>query len=137
MNTILFISTSILAFSGFFIAFYGLLSQSLIEAETKLGMQKGFNSYSNEGAEYFAKRYNKWRVGSFFLTNDALILGLILVASAIILNFIENSWWSSLIVLFIGYFLYLILAKIFSWKLQLISFILAICSLCYSTYLIT
>ena len=136
MNTILLISTTFLAFSGFFIAFYGVLSQSMIDTETKIGMQKGIDSFSDEGAEYFARRYEKWRAGSFFLTNNALILGLILAIIAVILNFLKNPWWSSLIVVIIGYFLYLTLAKIIGWKLQLVSFILAIISLCYSIYLI-
>lgn len=136
MNTILLISTTILAFSGFFIAFYGVLSQTMIETETKVGMHKGIDSFSDEGAEYFARRYEKWRAGSFFLTNNALILGLILAIAAFVVNCLENPWWSSFIVLIVGYFLYLTLAKMIGWKLQLTSFILAIFSLCYSVYLI-
>ncbi len=136
MNTILLITTTILTFSGFFIAFYGVLSQSMIDAETKIGMQKGIDSFSDEGAEYFARRYEKWRAGHFFLSNNALILGLLLVIIASVLNILKNPWWTSIVIIIVGYFLYLTLAKIIGWKLQIISFFLALFSLCYSIYLI-
>lgn len=136
MNAILLISTTFLAFSGFFIAFYGVLSQSMIEIETKIGIQKGIDSFSDEGAQYFATRYEKWGAGSFFLSNNALILGLTIVACALVVNFFDNPGWSSLIVLIGGYMLYRTLAQMIGGKLQLISLILAIFSLGSSVYLI-
>ena len=55
------LSTTILAFSGFCIGFYGALSQAMIETETKIGMQKGFDQFTDDGAEYLARKYEKWK----------------------------------------------------------------------------
>jgi len=134
MEFTLLLSTTILAFSGFCIAFYGALSQVMIETETKIGMQKGFDQFTDDGADYFARKYKKWKAGSFFMTKGALILGLLTVIASIILNSLNNSWWSSIIVAIIGYFLYLIISKIIGSRIQLISIIIMIFSTCLSIY---
>lgn len=136
MNTILLITTTILAFSGFIISFYGSLSQSMIERETKIGFEKGINSFTDQGDEYFARKYEKWKAGNFFLSNSAIYSGIVIVIIALILNLLKNPWWTTFIVLIIGYYLYLFFAKIIGWKIQLISFVLVIISFCYSLFLV-
>lgn len=136
MNIILLLTTTILAFSGFIISFYGTLSQAMIETETKIGIQKGIDDFSDEGVKYFAKRYEKWTAGSFFMSNSAIVSGIIIVVIALMLNFLKNPWWSTFIVLIVGYYLYLFVAKLLGSKVQLLSFILIIISLSYSIYLV-
>lgn len=135
MEFTLLLSTTILAFSGYCIAFYGALSQAMIETETKIGMQKGFDEFTDDGAEYFARKYEKWKAGSFFITKGALILGLLTVIASIILNSLNNPWWSSIIVAIIGYFLYLFVSKMIGFRIQSISIIVMILSICISFYL--
>ena len=136
MNSTLLLSTTILAFSGFCIALYGALSQAMIETETKIGMQKGSDQFNDDGAEYFAKKYEKWKAGSFFITKGALILGLLIVIASTILNSLDNPWWSSIIVAIIGYSLYLIISKMIGSRIHLISIILMIFSIFLSIYLV-
>ena len=136
MNTILLISTSLLAFAGFTFAFYGTLSQTMIDNITRIGMDKGIDSYSDEGAQYYARQYEKWKAGTFFISSKAITYGIIIVLIAIILNILGNSWWSSIIILIIGYILYLSTSKIIGWRVQFVSLLVFLLSLAYSIYLI-
>lgn len=135
MNNILLISTTLLAFSGFAIAFYGTMSRSMIEKETKKGMNKGIDSFTDEGSEYFARKYEKWKAGNFFNSDIAVIVGLLTVLASTIINYLKNPWWSSIITLIVGYIIYLIISKTVGWKVQFISLIILLLSLSYSIYL--
>ncbi|OXG04867.1 hypothetical protein BC749_105134 [Flavobacterium araucananum] len=134
MNYILLISTIILSFSGFAISLYGVLSQSMIDHETKIGLLKGYEFDSDEGEEYFAEKFEKWKAGNFFISKNAFISGLSIILLSLILNTIINPWWSSLIVLVVGYFTYLIISKIIGWQVQLLSFLTGIISLITTLY---
>lgn len=134
MDLLLLCSTTIISFVGFTMAFYGTFAQAMIDFETRLRIDKGIKQYSYEGDMYFAEKYKKWSAGGFFVSKSALIIGLIFVAISLIVNFLGNPWWSSLIVLVIGYFIYLQTAKIIGSKIQLISLFLGAVSLVFAIF---
>ena len=136
MNTILLISTSILAFTGFSFAFYGTLSQAMIDNITNKGIDKGISFDTDDGAKYYARRYKKWSAGSFFSSQKAITNGKLIVLVALIFNLVGNPWWSSLIVLLSGYILYFVIAKIIGWRIQLLSILFFLPALLYTAFLI-
>lgn len=59
MNTLLLIYCIVLSFSGFVIAFYGILAESQIDKITDDGIKKGINLNTEEGAKFYARKYEK------------------------------------------------------------------------------
>ncbi len=123
MNTLLLLSCILLSFSGFAIAFYGILANATIENIAVEGMNKGIDQETDEGAEYYAKRFDKWKAGTLFVSQGAFIIGLLISIIAAIISVLEHSWWTFLVVIFAGYIAYFILAKIIGWYIQILSII--------------
>ena len=129
IDNLFFIYCALLSFSGFIIAFYKVLSQEVIGLEVKIGMEKGFDFDTDDGNEYFAERIDKWKVGTLFNSKFAVLIGLIIVLAGASLNLIKNSWWTSLLLLFISYFLYLYITKLLKYRAQLVSILILFTSI--------
>jgi hypothetical protein len=123
-----FIYCAILSFSGFTIGFYGIMAKHRIELETKIGMNKGYNFDTDKGNAYFAERYENWKVGSYFDSQIAPLCGIVIALIGTGLNLINNSWWTSILLLIIAYLVYLVAIKIFNWKIQIVSILTLILS---------
>ncbi len=136
MNIYLLSSSFILCFSGFVIAFYGILAESMMELEHKIGVKRGIDLMTSEGAEYYAKKYDKWKAGRLFASSKSLYLGISIVIVSLILNNFSNSFLSTLFILVVSYYLYVVIAKSIGWKIQSISIIIGILSLLISIYLV-
>ncbi len=121
MEILLLLSCILLSFSGFVIAFYGVLANATIENIAVEGMDKGIDQETDDGAEYYANKFDKWKAGNFFVSKIAVVLGLLITIIAAIISLYDNPWWTFFIVLFVGYFAYLIIAKIIGWYIQIIS----------------
>lgn len=122
-DSLIFISTILFAFSGFTLALYGILAQERIDSETRLGMSKGYGFDTDEDNAYFASKYNQWRTGYLFTSRYSTILGFVIVICGSLINLIGNSWWTVPLTIVIGYIVYLNLAKLFKWLVQIISLI--------------
>lgn len=129
MNTLLFLSSIILSFSGFVIAFYGILAESQIEKITAIGMEKGISFETDEGAEFYARKFDKWKAGSYFVSKSAVTYGVIISIIAGIVCALNNPWWTFFVVIIGGYVAYLIIAKIIGWYIQLFSILTFIVSI--------
>lgn len=116
-----FIYCSILSFSGFAIGFYGIMAKYKIEVETKIGINKGFDFETDEGNAYFSERFENWKAGSYFDSQIAPLIGIVVALTGAGINLISNTWWSSILLLFISYILYLLVVKLLKWKIQIIS----------------
>ena len=128
MNDVtLFTYCSIISFSGFSIAFYGTLSQKMIENISFLEHKKGYDLDKDE--EHFSKKFELWNCGSFFLEGKAVIIGLFIAFLGSLINLISNQWWSILLTLVVGYFTYLFVAKTIKKYIQLICIITLIISI--------
>jgi len=123
-----FIYCTILSFSRFAIGFYGIMAKHRIELETKIGMNKGYNFNTDKGNAYFAERYENWKVGSYFDSQIAPLSGIVIALIGAGLNLINNSWWTSILLLIIAYVVYLVAIKIFNWKIQIVSVLTLILS---------
>jgi hypothetical protein len=110
-----------LSLSGFIMAFYGIMARHKIELETRIGLNKGFKFDTHEGNKYFSEKYHNWRCGAIFHSEIALLLGLLIALTGTGLNLINNSWWTSILILFIAYIFYLVIVEIFKWKAQFLS----------------
>lgn len=55
IDALYLIYCTILSFSGFVIAFYGIMARHKIEQETRIGMNRGFDFDTDEGNEYLRK----------------------------------------------------------------------------------
>lgn len=131
MNIHLLVSTTIIASCGFIIAFYGILAKSIIENEVTKTIGNGTDSYSD-----FMKVSERWTSGSFFMSKNAPVWGFIIVINAIVFNFMMNYWWSCIIVLVVGFIMYIILSKILKSKVQMLSILLGLLAYFYSIFLI-
>jgi len=129
MNTTLLLYSSILSFSGFAHAFYGILAQSQIEKITSVGMESGMSNETDEGVKYYAKRIDKWKAGNYFVSKKALTIGLFISITAGILCILNNPWWTFFVVSISGYISYLIIANIIGWYIQILSMLATIISL--------
>lgn len=116
-----FFYCTLLSFSGFVFALYGVMARHKIEMETKIGLKKGFDFETNEGNEYFSEKFENWRAGSSFVSSKALLVGVLVIILGIGLNLMKNEWWTSFSLLVIAYFLYLQIVKLLKWKIQLLS----------------
>ncbi len=123
MEFSLLIYSTILSFSGFVLAFYGVLAQTKID---KITANNLIDYDNDQQMELLAIKYDKWKAGSYFVSNKAVSTGIIISLIACILNFIINPWWSSALVLIIGYFLYLILANILGSLVQFLAILTAL-----------
>lgn len=123
MDILLIFSCILLSFSGFVIAFYGVLANATIENIAVEGMDKGIDQETDEGAEYYAKRFDKWKAGTLFVSKGAVLIGLLISLIAAIISVFEHSWWTFLVVIIAGYVAYFILAKIIGWYIQILSII--------------
>jgi hypothetical protein len=121
IDNLYFIYCSILSFSGFAIGFYGIMAKHKIEMETRIGVDKGFEFDTDEGNSYFAERFENWKAGSSFDSQFAPIIGILIALTGAGLNLISNSWWSSILLLFVAYMIYLQVVKFAKWKIQIIS----------------
>lgn len=121
IDALYLIYCTILSFSGFVIAFYGIMARHKIEQETRIGMNRGFDFDTDEGNEYFAEKYENWRAGSYFDSQIAPLTGILIVLTGAGLNLINNSWWTSILLLFIAYIFYLQIVKLLKWKVQILS----------------
>ena len=121
IDNLYFIYCSILSFSGFVIAFYGILAKHKIEKETEIGMDKGFNFDTDDGYAYFAERFENWTAGAYFESQFAPIIGIIIAFLGAGLNLIINSWWSSIMLMVVAYLVYLQVVKLVKSKIQIIS----------------
>jgi hypothetical protein len=128
MNTTLLLYSSILSFSGFAIAFYGILAESKIEKITSIGINKRISFNTDKGAEFYAEKFEKWKAGSYFVSKSALPFGILVSLSAGILNILDNPLWTFIVVLISGYITYLIIAQIIGWYIQTISILTTIIS---------
>lgn len=129
MNTQLLLYSSILSFSGFAIAFYGILAESQIKKITSIRINKGISFDTDTGAKFYAQKFEKWKVGSYFISKNAVPFGILVSLSAGILNLLDNPLWSFIVVLINGYIIYLIIAKIIGWYIQTLSMLAIIISL--------
>lgn len=121
IDTLFFIYCTILAFSGFVLAFYAILAQSRIDLEAENGLKKGISFDTQEGTAYFARRFDQWNVGSLFKSEVAPIVGIIIALIGSGINLIHNSWWTSILTLGGGYILYLVVSDILKSKVQIVS----------------
>ena len=119
MNNLLFFALcSSFSMSGFILALYKIMAESKIELETNSGLDNGFSFDDDESQAYFARRFERWRTGAIFTSPLSPIIGFIIVLSGGALNFIYNTWWSSILVLIVGWVLYLILTNILAYRVQ-------------------
>ena len=129
MNTLLLLYSIILSFSGFVIAFYGILSKTQIEKITAIGMKKGISFETDEGAEFYARKFDKWKAGSYFVSKSAVAYGVIISIIAGVLCILKNPWWTFILVIIGGYIIYLIIAKVIGWYIQLFSMLTLVVSI--------
>ena len=129
MNTLLLLYCIILSFSGFVIAFYGILAESQIEKITAIGINKGISFETDQGAEFYAQKFNKWKSGSYFVSKSAVTYGVIISIIAGIICVLNNPWWTFIVVLIGGYVAYLVIAKVIGWYIQLLSMLTLIVSI--------
>lgn len=127
-----FIYCCVFSFSGFVVGFYGIMAKHKIEMERQIGINKGIDIYSSYGRTYFTKKFEKWKAGSIFDSQIAPLIGVIISFTGAGLNFIYNSWWSSILLILLSYIFYLQLVKFIKWKIQVVS----ILTLLISTVLI-
>lgn len=121
IDLIYFVYCTILSFSGFAVGFYGIMAKHKIEMETRMGMDKGFDFDTDNGNAYFAERFENWKAGSYFNSQFAPISGILIALTGAGLNLISNSWWSSILLLFIAYIVYLQVVKLLKWRIQILS----------------
>lgn len=100
-----------------------------IEIETKIGINKGFEFDTDEGNTYFSERFENWKAGSYFDSEIAPIVGILIALSGAGINLIINSWWSSLILLFMSYIFYLQAIKLLKWRIQITSMLTLLISI--------
>lgn len=129
IDKLYFFYCALLTFSGFVFAFYGVLARNKIEMETKIGLKKGFDFDSDDGNEYFAKKFENWKAGSSFDSSKAILVGVLIIFSGAVLNIVINKLWTSILLLFTAYVFYLQFVKLLKWKIQLFSILTFILSL--------
>ena len=129
IDNLYFIYCTILSFSGFAIGFYGIMAKHKIEMETRIGMDKGFDFDTDKGNAYFAERYENWKAGSYFDSQFAPITGILIAFTGAGLNLINNNWWTSILLLFIAYIVYLQAVKLLKWKIQIVSMLTLLISI--------
>ncbi|NLD47462.1 MAG: hypothetical protein GX660_09715 [Clostridiaceae bacterium] len=122
-NWLLFINSVIFTYSGFTIGLYGILAKEMIN---KIGAKMADYKYSedeDENAHYYSLQIEKWKTGILLGSPFALIVGIIISIGGSLICLIENAWWTVLLSLITGYFLYLRVSYVFVWRVQLISVI--------------
>lgn len=129
IDKLYFFYCTLLTFSGFVFAFYGVLARNKIEMETKIGLKKGFDFDSDDGNKYFAKKFENWKAGSSFDSSKAILVGVLIIFSGTVLNNVINKLWTSILLLFTAYVFYLQFVKLLKWKIQLFSILTFILSL--------
>jgi hypothetical protein len=129
IDKLYFLYCILLTFSGFVIGFYGIMARHKIELETKNGLNKGFDFDSDEGTFYFAKKFENWNAGSYFDSQLAPFSGILiaLVGAGVNLNY--NSWWTSLLLLFIAYITYLLVVNLLKSRIQILSILTLLVSI--------
>lgn len=121
IDKLYFFYCTLLSFSGYVFAFYGVMARHKIEMETKIGLQKGFDFDTDDGNEYFAEKFENWKAGSSFDSSKALFVGVLIILLGAGLNLVNNKWWTSILLLFIAYIIYLQIVKLLKWKIQFLS----------------
>lgn len=124
-----FFYCSLLSLSGFIIGFYGIMARHKIEMETRIGMDKGFDFDTDEDNAYFARKFENWTVGSYFDSQIAPLTGILIALIGAGLNLIYNSWWTSIMLLFIAYIVYLQSVKLIKSKVQILSMLTLLISI--------
>jgi hypothetical protein len=81
-------------------------------------MYSGISDETDEGVEFYAKRFDKWKAENYFISKNALPVGLLISIKSGILCVLDNPWWTFLVVLIAGYISYLIIAKVSGWHIQ-------------------
>ena len=128
IDKLYFIYCTLLSFSGFVFAFYGVFARNKIEIETKIGLEKGFDFDTDEGNQYFAQKFENWKAGSIFQSSNFIFTGVLVVLLGAGFNLANNKWWTSILILFIAYILYLQVVKLLKWKIQFISILIFLIS---------
>jgi hypothetical protein len=118
-DTAIFVYSCLISFSGFIIAFYGSLAQKMIDKISYLEHKKGFDL--DKDAEHFAEKFENWNCGTWFISKNATIVGLLIALIGSALNFISNDWWLIFFSLFIGYTSYLALSYTLKSFIQIVS----------------
>lgn len=129
IDKLYFIYCSLLTFSGFVIAFYGIMARHQIELETRNGLNKGYDFDSEDGNAYFAKNFENWREGEYFNSKKAPLFGISIIIIGAGLNLICNTWWTSLLLLFLSYNFYLYSVKLVKWRIQIASILTLLISI--------
>jgi hypothetical protein len=133
IDKLYFFYCTLLSFSGYVFALYGVMARHKIEMETKMGLEKGFDFDTEDGNEYFANKFKNWKAGTSFDSSNALLIGFVFVLLGGGLNLVNNKWWTSVLLLFLAYFFYLQIVKLLKWKIQFLSLL----TFLISTILIT
>ena len=129
IDKLYFFYCTLLSFSGYVFAFYGVMARHKIEMETKIGLEKGFDFDTDHGNEYFAEKFENWKTGSSFDSSKALLVGVLIILLGAGLNLVNNKWWTSILLLFIAYVFYLQIVKLLQWKIQFLSILTLLISI--------
>ena len=121
IDKLYFFYCTLLSFSGYVFALYGVMARHKIKMETKIGLEKGFDFDKDDGNEYFAEKFENWKAGSSFESSKALLVGVLIILLGDGLNLVNNKWWTSILLFFIAYILYLQIVKLLKWKIQFLS----------------
>lgn len=119
----------LLTFSGFVIAFYGIMARHQIELETRNGLNKGYDFESIDGNAYFAQKFKNWQAGEYFHSQMAPLIGISIIIIGVGLNLICNTWWTSILLLFLSYNFYLYSVKLVKWRIQTTSILTLLISI--------